>query len=48
MDWEIVLLLFLGMPFAIAYWAISGLGQLKRGITARTVARQTVPDCPPA
>ena len=45
MDWEIVLLLFLGMPFAIADWTISGLGQLKRSITDRPAARQTLPDC---
>jgi hypothetical protein len=33
------------MPFAIADWAISGLGQLTRSITDRPAARQTVPDC---
>ena len=44
MDWEIALLLFLGMPFAIAIWTVSGLGQLKRAITDRPAARQTAAD----
>lgn len=38
MDWEIALLLFLGMPFAIVYWAISGMGQVKRSIADRLSA----------
>ncbi len=44
MNWEIALLLFLGMPFAILYWMGSGLGQLKRVIIERTAARRPSPD----
>ncbi len=44
MDWEITLLLIIGMPFAIVYWMVSGFGQLKRAIIARTAAPRPSPD----
>lgn len=42
MDWEIALLLFLGMPFAIVNWTISGLAQLKKNIADRLAAPPTL------
>lgn len=44
MDWEIALLLFLGVPFAIVNWTISGLAQLKRAVIERPAARRPAPD----
>jgi hypothetical protein len=35
MGWEIALLLFLGMPFAIVDWAVSGLSGLGRRVRLR-------------
>lgn len=42
MDWEIALLLFMGMPFAIVNWTISGLAQLKKSIADRLAAPRTL------
>lgn len=44
MNWEIALLLFLGMPFAIIYWALDGPAHLKRAIANRQAARRSLPD----
>jgi hypothetical protein len=34
MEWEMILLLALGLPFALYYWMISGLGRLAKKSTA--------------
>jgi hypothetical protein len=37
MDWEIVLFLVLGMPFALVNWTVSGLRRLAKAVTGRGV-----------
>lgn len=42
MDWEVALLLCLGMPFALFYWAVSGMGQVRRSIAGRLAGPRTI------
>lgn len=44
MDWEIVLLLALGLPFALINWTASSLVHLKACVVNRPVARRPARD----
>ena len=34
MQWEIMLLLIIGMPFALYYWTVSGVRRLAKSVVA--------------
>lgn len=38
MEWEIILLLVVGLPFALYSWMKSGLGRLKQGTPNKAAA----------